>query len=268
MNAEKSLAGLRIVVTRAPRQAEAVAALIRQRGAVPLLYPCLDIAPPDDLSPLDDALRRLCEFDWLVFTSSNAVSALAERLQILSVQPDWSQLSIAAVGPQTSEAAKLAFGRQADFQPEQANARTLAQKLPLPEAARLLLPQSDRADPATAEIFRERGAAVTTNFAYRTIMGSGGINLAAQLAQGNIQALTFASPSAVEFLLKRCPQPKLFELPAACIGETTAAAVRRQGFEMLIVPEVSGLSQMLDALAVFLRHNRILQNHCEHNPSI
>lgn len=251
MNAEKSLAGMRIVVTRAPHQAEAVAALIRERGGVPLLYPCIAIAPPDDFSPLDDALHQSSEFDWLVFTSSNAVAAVAERLRFLASRPDWSHLSIAAVGPQTSDAVSIAFGRRADFLPEQANARTLAHRLPVPKSARLLLPQSDRADSATAQIFRERGAAVSTVIAYRTVMGSGGIDLAAQCSQGNIQALTFASPSAVEFLLRRCPQPKLFALPAACIGATTAEAARRLGFDRLVVPQVSGLSKMLEALAQF-----------------
>ncbi|MCY4465759.1 MAG: uroporphyrinogen-III synthase [Chloroflexi bacterium] len=251
MNTEILLAGKRIVVTRARHQAEAVAAMIRERGGVPLLYPCIAIAPPDDFSPLDDALSRLSEFDWLVFTSSNAVAAVAERLRLLASQPDWSHLSIAAVGPQTSDAVKVAFGRGVEFFPEQANARTLAHRLPVSKAARLLLPQSNRADSSTAQIFRDRGAAVSTIFAYRTIMGSGGIDLAAQLSQGNAQALTFASPSAVEFLLRRCPQPKLLDLPAACIGATTAATARRLGFGRLVVPPVSGLSKMLEALAQF-----------------
>lgn len=253
MNETNSLAGLRIVVTRAPHQAEAVAALIRERGGVPLLYPCIAIAPPDDFSPLDDALRRISEFDWLVFTSSNAVAAVAERLRFLASQPDWSHLSIAAVGPQTNDAVSIAFGRRADFLPEQANARMLAQKLPMPKAARVLLPQTDRADPSTAQVLRERGAAVSAVIAYRTVMGSGGIDLAAQCSQGKIQALTFASPSAVEFLLRRCPQPKLFALPVACIGATTAEAARRHGFTRLVVPQVGGLSKMLEALAEFFK---------------
>ncbi|MYA92085.1 MAG: uroporphyrinogen-III synthase [Chloroflexi bacterium] len=248
---EESLAGKGIVVTRARRQADALATMIRARGAVSLLYPCLAIAPADDLSPLDDALCRLGEFDWLVFTSGNAVAALADRLRILSCQPDWAQLSIAAVGAQTNEAVKSAFGRSADFLPEQADALALAQTLPVHAATRIVLPQADRANPATAQIFSERGAVVSKITAYRTILGSGGVDLAAELARGNVHALTFASPSAVEFLWQRCPQPKLFELPAACIGAATAAAARRRGFSRLVVPQVSGLANMLAALGDF-----------------
>lgn len=251
MNTDKSLAGARIVVTRARHQAEPVARLIRERGGVPLLYPCLAMAPADDFLPLDDSLCRLGEFDWLVFTSSNAVAAVADRLRSVGTQPDWSQVAIAAVGAQTRDAVRAVFGRDADFLPEQANARGLAQGLPVPRAARVLLPQTDRADSATAQILRDRGAAVSTVVAYRTVMGSGGIDLAAQVSQGNIQALTFASPSAVEFLLQRCPQPQLLALPAACIGATTARAARRLGFARLVVPPVGGLSKMLEALAQF-----------------
>ncbi|MCY4146482.1 MAG: uroporphyrinogen-III synthase [Chloroflexi bacterium] len=251
MSADKSLAGARIVVTRARRQAEPMAKLICERGGVPLLYPCLAIVPPDNFLPLADALCHLSEFDWLVFTSVNAVAAVADRLRTLASPPNWSQLSIAVVGPQTRDAVKIALGRDVDFLPEQANARLLAHRLPLPKAARLLLPQADQADASTAQIFRERGAAVTPVIAYRTVVGSGGIDLGAQLAQGDVHALTFASPSAVDYLLQRCPQPRIFALPAACIGATTAEAARRQGFDRLIVPKVSGLSKMLDSLAQF-----------------
>ncbi len=225
--------------------------MIRERGGLPLLYPCLAIVPAEDFTPLDDALCRLGDYDWLVFTSSNAVAAVAERLRLLPCRLDWRQLSIAGVGAQTNQAIRQAFGRPADFLPERADARTLAQTLPLRQAPRILLPQADRADAATANILLERGAALRKIIAYRTIIGRGGINLAAQSAQGELQAVTFASPSAVEFLLQRCPQPELLALPAACIGATTASTARRLGFSELVVPKVSGLSKMLDALADF-----------------
>ncbi len=85
--ARSALAGKRIVVTRAANQADELDDLLRSRGAEPLPYPCIAIAPPTDTGPLDAALRDLVagEFTWLVLTSRNAVVVLAERL----VSYDW-----------------------------------------------------------------------------------------------------------------------------------------------------------------------------------
>ncbi|HEY7092102.1 MAG TPA: uroporphyrinogen-III synthase, partial [Ktedonobacterales bacterium] len=68
------LQGKAIVVTRAPHQADALALLLAGAGAMPVFYPCVDIAPPNDPTPLDTALRAASagDFDWLALTSANA----------------------------------------------------------------------------------------------------------------------------------------------------------------------------------------------------
>ena len=73
------------MVTQAVHQAPELAGLLAARGAIPLLYPCIAIAPPADPAPLDATLRRAVggEFDWLVFTSANTVLVLAQRLSAL-----------------------------------------------------------------------------------------------------------------------------------------------------------------------------------------
>ena len=74
-----ALAGRKIVVTRASRAAGALCGLLRQRGASPLLYPCIDFLPPQDPAPLERALEALAagKFDWLVLTSTTAVEAIS-----------------------------------------------------------------------------------------------------------------------------------------------------------------------------------------------
>lgn len=76
------LAGKRVVNTRAAHQAAELDRLLRDRGAVPLSFPCIAIRPPTDVAPLDAALGRLADggFDWVVFTSANTVEAVAGRL--------------------------------------------------------------------------------------------------------------------------------------------------------------------------------------------
>jgi uroporphyrinogen III methyltransferase/synthase len=80
---------VRVVNTRSPRQAPELDVLLEERRARPLSYPCIDIAPALDPAPIDVALRRASggAFDWLVFTSANAVEAVEARWPDLGIQP-------------------------------------------------------------------------------------------------------------------------------------------------------------------------------------
>src|SRR5271165_303247 len=101
-----ALSGKRIVITRAAEQSQSLLAALREKGAQPILLPMLAFAPPDDLQPLDDALRRLREYHWILFTSQNAVRALQERAGPLklSLRDAVAAAQIAAVGPATANA--------------------------------------------------------------------------------------------------------------------------------------------------------------------
>src|SRR5450755_3874275 len=99
--ARPALVGRRILVTRAEHQARELAEALSALGAEPLFLPGLVIAPPQSFAAVDEALARLPQFDWIVFTSQNAVEAFAARAasRILS-----SRALIAAVGPKTARA--------------------------------------------------------------------------------------------------------------------------------------------------------------------
>src|SRR5689334_8684998 len=98
-----SLQGLRVVVTRASHQAEELAAPLRALGAEVILLPLIDIAPPLNPGPLRHAAARSNEYDWIIFTSANAVHAftaqLPELLRVLKAR-------IATVGAATRETAE------------------------------------------------------------------------------------------------------------------------------------------------------------------
>ena len=236
-----TLAGKRIVLTRARHQAAPLEDLIHQFGAVPLAYPCIAIAPPLDPLPLQAALSRLDQFDWLLLTSGNAVHAIAQNL------PAAPPPKIAAVGTATANAARQHLAWQPQFLPSQTGAAPLARSLPINRRCRILLPQSNLADPAAAAILRARGAEVTAVIAYRTVIGAGGIDLPRRLSR--VDALTFSSPSAVAFFRRRCPAPLALRLPASCIGPATACAARAAGFAAVMTASSPGLRPMLTALA-------------------
>src|ERR1700689_3647314 len=70
----------RVLITRSPHQASALADQLRALGADPILLPTIELADPTTFAPLDAALAQLDRFHWLLFTSANAVEAFHRRL--------------------------------------------------------------------------------------------------------------------------------------------------------------------------------------------
>src|SRR6476619_1047926 len=107
MNPPKPLAAIRILVGRAPHQASALSAGLKDLGAQVIEIPFIEIRPPRSYRPLDSALKRIAEYDWLILTSVNGVDGVARRLAHLKIKPQTlSSVKIAAIGPATRAAAE------------------------------------------------------------------------------------------------------------------------------------------------------------------
>ena len=247
-----ALVGKRIVNTRALHQAGELDELLRTRGAVPLSYPCIAIEPVADTAELDAALAELCAgtFDWLALTSANAVHAVAVWAGRL---PSVPTTRLAVVGPGTAEAALRELGRRADVMPESYRAVELAAAMPVAPGERVLIPQSEIATSDLAEALRAKGAIVTVVTAYRTVVGSGGVDLPALLARGEVDAVILASSSAVDRCAERLNREggnivSLAGMPIVCIGPGTARIAQGHGLSSLIVPEEQTLAGVIHAL--------------------
>src|SRR5258708_19853837 len=84
------LQGKHVLVTRTRDQAGVLSEQLRAAGALPVELPVIRIVPPEDWSPLDQALRALAEnaaYDWLIFTSANGVKMALDRLSSLGLEP-------------------------------------------------------------------------------------------------------------------------------------------------------------------------------------
>jgi len=284
-----ALAGKRVVVTRAADQADELDDLLRSRGAEPLPYPCIAIAPPADTGPLDAALRGLAagEFDWLALTSRNTVTVLAGRLDALglSVAPSGTRpapdhadgpqsgggsplaqprFSLAAVGAATAEAAEQVLGLRADLIPGEFVAEALAKALAerIKPGRRVLLAQADIARPVLAAALRAAGIDVTSVTAYRTVIGSGGVDLPALLAAGQVDAITLTSSSTARNLVQRLqaegdPYSDLAGVCIACLGPITARTAQELGLAVHVLPAEHTIPALVDALeAYFVKVNR------------
>jgi uroporphyrinogen-III synthase len=254
------LSGKRVVVTQAAHQAPELMTLLENCGAQPLSYPCIAIEPPADTKELDAAIRRLAdgEYDWLVLTSANTVQVLAERLGVLGITPPaLSHTRLAAVGAATSEAAAKAFGREADLVPPEHVAEGLAEALlsAVRHGERLLVPQADLARPVLVQSLRAGGLHVTPVIAYRTTIGSGGVELPALMPHG-VNAITLTSSSTARNLLTRFQNEggkrrQLEGSVIACIGPVTAETLSSLGLPPHIVAAQQSLEGLVEALITY-----------------
>ncbi len=119
----RKLDGLRIVVTRAAHQAEELARPLRERGAEVLLLPAIAIAPPADPHALEQAAAHADQFDWIVFTSANAIRAFVSAL---GGAPGELHARVATVGSGTRAAAESA-GLTVSLTPEKYIAEVLVE---------------------------------------------------------------------------------------------------------------------------------------------
>src|SRR5580704_9903645 len=163
------LQGKRIVLTRAVEQARDLKARLESKGATVLLFPAVSFSEPVDTAGLDRAIRSLQEFDWILFTSANAVRFFAGRCRKLQVEPTQNAAyRCAAVGPATASAV-AAEGFLVDHVAQEFLGVSLARELSASLAGKkIILPRSERARPDLPNALKALGAKVTEVVAYHT----------------------------------------------------------------------------------------------------
>jgi uroporphyrinogen-III synthase len=242
-----SLAGLRVVVTRAEHQSEGLAAAFERAGARVELLPLLAVVPPADRRPLERAAAEAGSYGWIVFTSTNAVEAF---LPLTGPLPD--PVRIAAVGPATAEALR-GFGIDPHLTAHKSEAEGLAAELASEVAGkRVLLPQAADARPVLQEALREAGAEAVAVVAYDKRLPPEAPARAAELFAGTpLGWVTFTSPRIVRHfveLLGSDWERRRGELRAASIGPVTSAELRRCGVEPAAEAARPGEGEMVGAV--------------------
>jgi uroporphyrinogen-III synthase len=254
---KQPLAGKRVVVTRAPEQAQNFVRQLEQMGAEVILFPTVAFTDPADTGALDSAIRSLEQFDWVLFTSANAVRYFSKRCRALFLDCKTLQSPrpmVAAVGPVTGEAA-TGEGFRVDYVAEHHSGQGLAGELwgALTDR-RILLPRSDRAGAAFPAKLREIASEVVDPVAYCTgIPASSEGKALERIRRGDVDVLAFASPSAVQHFAEAVGAEGLETLDRrarfAAIGPATAAAIREAGLRVDIEPSEARSSALAGAIA-------------------
>lgn len=247
----RPLFGKRIVVTRATQQSQALTEKLRDLGADVFEMPAMQIARLD-LAPLRAAIGRLSPYDWLIFTSQNAVSIFWE--QLLGEAKDaraLAGLKIAAVGPATA-GALLERGIAVDVIPEKFVAEALLEILRARDDVaekKVLYVTAEGARDVLPLGLKEIGADVTVIEAYRAIPdGEGAERLARAIEAGKVDLVTFTSGSAVRGYVDAVGEELALRVPAASIGPQTSEALREVGIEVKAEAKESTLDGLVAAV--------------------
>ena len=250
------LFGKTVLVTRARSQASKLTARLEQLGAKVIETPAIRLeAPADGYKALDEAIARLADYQWLIFTSANGVERFFDRL--LAAGRDARALGyakLAAIGTATAEKLKQ-YGLMADVIPQEFRAEGIIEALKgkLPPHAKILLPRAQEAREILPEKLRELGAAVDVAPAYQTVCGDvDGEALREQLAGGVIDLVTFTSSSTVRNLIQILGSAApLQTVKTACIGPVTADTARQNGVE----PDMVADTYTIDGLVETIKQN-------------
>ncbi len=239
----------RVVVTRSQKQSESLAHLLRRSGFEPVQFPVIRF----ELIP--QPARRPAEYDWLLFTSVNAVHFFFESGHDPAAVRGKTQ--IGAVGSATAKALKN-LNLTIDALPEEFVGEKLVASLGSIAGQRILLPRAKKGRPEIVDLLRQKGAVVDEMPLYDTVTNHPSREQWADLAAG-WDAVLFTSPSSVRNFVKliQAPPAEQLNVPfadwlqrrlVACIGPVTEKQALNLGLKVDLVPEEYTIPALVKAI--------------------
>lgn len=246
------LFGQTVLVTRARAQASGLAERVRELGGQVWEFPVLEVQDPVDWGPVDRAIGRLDQYDWLVVTSQNGVERFMARLYSSGRDARaLAGLRLAAVGSATAAALRR-HGLVADAIPPEFRASALLEELRplLAPGARVLVVRAEVAATELAWDLQALGARTEEVIAYRAVPAAGAAAALQQaLAEGAIQYVTFASAATVRNLVDAVGAAALAGVKVAVIGPQTARAAAAAGLTVHLTAPEATIPALVETIA-------------------
>ncbi|MCV7298454.1 bifunctional uroporphyrinogen-III C-methyltransferase/uroporphyrinogen-III synthase [Mycobacterium barrassiae] len=253
----RALYGWTVLVPRTKDQAGEMSERLVSHGALPIEVPTIAVEPPRSPAQMERAVKGLVDgrFQWVVFTSTNAVRAVWEKFNEFGLDARaFSGVKIACVGQATADRVR-AFGINPELVPagEQSSLGLLDEFPPYDDVFdpvnRVLLPRADIATETLAEGLRERGWEIEDVTAYRTVRAAPPpAHTREMIKTGGFDAVCFTSSSTVRNLVGIAGKPHARTI-VACIGPKTAETAAEFGLRVDVQPEVAAVGPLVEALA-------------------
>lgn len=250
------LSGITLLVTRSQEQAGELGVALAGRGGRVVEAPVIAFVDPEDWTGADRAISRIDSYDWILFTSANAVDRFMKRCRSVGVSSDrLSRPRVAAIGPATARSLEER-GLVVTATPSSHRAEGLIEALGRNDltGVRILLPRAAVAREILPDELRAMGAEVDVVTVYRTVAVQPAEEIRRDLASGAIDVVTFTSSSTVTNLLAGIGGPGALEGTAiAVIGPVTAETVRRHGLAPEIEARRSTIADLVEAITAWAR---------------
>ncbi|MCU1700054.1 MAG: bifunctional uroporphyrinogen-III C-methyltransferase/uroporphyrinogen-III synthase [Mycobacterium sp.] len=253
----RALYGWTVLVPRTKDQAGEMSDRLVSHGALPIEVPTIAVEPPRSPAQMERAVKGLVDgrFQWVVFTSTNAVRAVWEKFNEFGLDARaFSGVRIACVGQATADRVR-AFGINPELVPagEQSSLGLLDEFPPYDDifdpVNRVLLPRADIATETLAEGLRERGWEIEDVTAYRTVRAAPPPAQTREMIKtGGFDAVCFTSSSTVRNLVGIAGKPHARTI-VACIGPKTAETAAEFGLRVDVQPETAAVGPLVEALA-------------------
>ena len=251
-----------MLIGRARHQAGALSAGLREQGAAVLEIPFIEIQRPRTYKPIDEALARLHQYQWIIFTSVNGVDAFFERLDEKGInRKELRQVKIAAIGPATKKAIE-GQGKQVDVVPKEYVAESVVASLrDLVNGKRILLARARVARDVIPVELTKLGATVDVVEVYETVIPKESrreLRVALKNPRARPNIITFTSSSTVRHFAALLAKDKncqvdlsrvdLSAMRFASIGPITSATLRELGFRVDIEAEQYTIPGLIAAI--------------------
>lgn len=242
----KPLSNKRVLVTRAVDQSGQLEELLREQGAEPVSIPLIEFRRIVDDLQCRENLGRLGEFDWILFTSANAIRFFFE---LLGDQAIPSQVRLICVGSKTADTLRE-FGYEPNFVPSKFSSQRLTEEINVRPGESILYPSPLEISSKLESNFEELGVEVTRWPIYETLRVGIKPEDKKVLLSG-IDAVTFASPSVINSYCDQVPeyQSVLGDAITACIGPMTERRAAELGIQVDVVPEQYTAAGLVNALS-------------------
>lgn len=255
---KRPLFGKTIVVTRTREQASELVHLLEENGAKCTEFATISLHPPDSWDELDSALAKIDQFQWIVFTSINAIHAFFGRLYEKSRDVRaLANCKVAAVGRVTDECLRT-YGLVSDLLPEKFTGEGMAEAMEQfgVSGAKILIPRALKAREVLPERLTKAGAQVTIVPVYQNKLPEEvDTNMRAKIANKDVDMVTFTSSSTVTNFVemlgvkdKADLQDVMSGIRIAAIGPITAKTVEEVGLTVDVQPDTYTIPAMVDAI--------------------
>jgi uroporphyrinogen-III synthase len=259
MDKSYPLQGKRIVITREKQQAKEFAEKLKQAKSIPITIPLIKIDAVEETKELRAKVKDIASYQWIVFTSKNAVTYFFDLLQIMTKKHALPKhMKVAAIGSKTKKVLET-LGVHVHFVPSAFEGDVFAQELTehIRKGERVLFPKGNLARSSITKTMQEHHLDVTDLIVYETQHNNDSQEeLRAVLSAKQVDILTFSSPSTVYAFVSLLEGIEwvewLKDVQIACIGPITARAAIASGLTPTIVPAVYTFDGLLKEMVTNL----------------